>query len=104
MPEKHRFIDGCYAFTTEQMGQIRRGYVPKEVWDRWFIYAETDSQVRIYRSTTQYCIFILNFVEQSDEWLLKEIIVNDCPSQYKGRSDYADEQQVIELLKRYLLN
>jgi hypothetical protein len=103
MPEVHRVIQGCYVFTLEQMSQIRQGYIPKEVWDRWVIYAETDNQVRIYRSTTHYCIFILNFVEQPDEWWLKEIIVNDCPSQYKGRSDYADEQQVIGLIKQYLL-
>lgn len=104
MPEAHRIIHGCYVFTPGQMQRIRFGYVPKEVWDRWFIYAETDSQVRIYRSTTQYCIFILNFVEQLDEWWLKEIVINACPTQYKGRSDYADEQQVIGLLRRYLLN
>ncbi len=105
MPEAYRVIQGCYVFTPEQMSQIRQGYITKEVWDRWFIYAETDTQVRIYRSTTHFCIFILNFVEQpDDEWWLKEIIVNDCPAQYRGRSDYADEQQVIGLLKRHLLN
>jgi len=31
-------------------------------------------------------------------------VINACPTQYKGRSDYADEQQVIGLLRRYLLN
>lgn len=104
MPDVHRIIKGCYVFTPEQMGQIRQGYVPQEIWDRWFIYAETGQRIHIYRSTTQYCIFTLNFTEQPDEWALSEIIVNNCPSQYKGRTDYADEQQVIKLIKTYLLD
>lgn len=91
------------AFSQEEMVRIRRGLVPKQMEDKWFIYWQ-DYTLFFHRSWTGFCIYIVQFATEGDYWKMVEACVNRDPEQYTGTSDEQDAEMISYLVDLLLLH
>ncbi len=102
MPAQHKelLIDGSYS--AQEMAQIRRGFIPADQQDKWFIYFD-GAQLHFHRSWTGACIFQLRFVVEEDYFRADRLLVNQDPSQYKMADDNYNLSLAGYLIDRLLL-
>ena len=60
MPDKHTKFKLERSFTEEQMNNLMKGNIPKQMEDKWFWYYE-DGKLYAHRSWTGICIYIIEF-------------------------------------------
>lgn len=60
MPEEHETFILHRTFTAQQMAALRKGNIPQEMEDKWFLFMEGDT-LFAHRSWTGYCIFCIDF-------------------------------------------
>jgi 8-oxo-dGTP diphosphatase len=60
MPAEHDHFYLERTFTEEEMANLHRGHVPKEMEDKWFFYMEQD-RLYAYRSWTGYLEYMVEF-------------------------------------------
>jgi hypothetical protein len=53
------------TFSPDEMNLIKRGLVPEEMEDKWFIYWK-DGTLFFHRSWTGYCLYAVHFVAESE--------------------------------------
>lgn len=90
------FYEGLDAFL------IRRGSIPLHMEDHWFIFFK-DGKLRIYRSWTGICIYVVVFEEQEDALRASHALVNRNRAQYGSTSDGNDEKLVRYLIQWLLV-
>jgi hypothetical protein len=103
MPSRHTVIPTNHMFSEPEMARICRGYIPQDMSDHWFIYAESERKVLLHRSWTGYCVYALHFTPHADAWQLSEIIANRDTGQFTGTRDDEDENRVLNVLRHHLL-
>jgi len=91
------------AFSQEEMARIRRGLVPEQMEDKWFIYWQDDT-LSFHRSWTGFCIYIVQFAAEGDGWKMVEACVNRNPEQYTETSDEQDAEMISYLVDVLLLH
>jgi hypothetical protein len=79
------------------MQVVKRGHIPDEMEDHWFMYCD-DSTIRYYRSWTGICIFIAKFVEEGDMFTITELQVNRDSEQYGSKDNDHDVALFMALL------
>ena len=81
------------------MAGIKKGRVPREMEDKWFMYY-SNSRLHIHRSWTGYAIYIVRFIEEGDEATAVDFQANVDPEQYIGADGARDDivQQVTLLI------
>ena len=84
------------------MGRIRRGLMPEQMEDKWFIFWEDDT-LFFHRSWTGFCIYVVHFACDEDPCRMINAEVNRDPAQYTGVSDERDAKQVSYLVDLLLL-
>ena len=102
LPSKRITVRLDRAFSPRQMKLIRRGLVPRQMEDKWFIYWKDDT-LFFHRSWTGYCVYIVRFVSESDSFKMIEADVNRDPKQYKVTSDERDAEMISYLIDVLLL-
>lgn len=91
-----------HSYTADEMSKIRRGFIPQEMEDKWFIFYEDDT-LFLHRSWTGQCIYQARFVPQQDGFSLTGALVNRDPEQYKSDDDAHDAKLLLYLIDVLLL-
>ena len=102
MPEKRTTIPLGQAYSAEELSLIRRGLVPQQMADQWFIFHEDDA-LFFHRSWTGHCIYVVHFHETGEEIRATYADVNRDPEQYGETDDQRDRELVLELIHVLLL-
>ncbi len=103
LPSKKTTIRLNRTFSPQEMKQIRRGLVPEQMEDKWFIYWKDDS-LFFHRSWTGVCIYVVRFAVEGDSCRMIEADVNRDPKQYKETSDERDARMISYLVDVLLLH
>jgi hypothetical protein len=102
MPEAQTVVDLDRAFDDEEMAAIRRGLVPDQMEDKWFIYFEKD-RLHFHRSWTGACIYVVQFHVDQKGYRMISAEVNRDPEQYSQTSDEFDARLISYLIDVLLL-
>ncbi|NOU41518.1 MAG: hypothetical protein HOO85_09650 [Methylotenera sp.] len=104
MPAKSVHIDlEPHFYDPEDVVRMKRGFIPKEMEQKWFIYC-TDEYIYFHRSWTGNLIYKVYIYEGDDgEWVLTSADVNRDPEQYGGTDNAEDERIIFELIDYYLV-
>lgn len=104
IPEKSESIDlEPHHYDPEDVIRMKRGFIPKEMEQKWFIYC-TDEFINFHRSWTGNLIYKVYIYEGPDgEWVLTSAEINRDPDQYGGTDNAEDERIIFELIDEYLL-
>jgi hypothetical protein len=91
------------TFTDTEAETLKRGLIPHEMEDKWFICFH-DGWLLFYRSWTGYCIYglrldaTLNGMKVSESWVSRD------PEQYRGTDIEDDRRLVRHLIDELLLD
>ena len=83
-------------WTSEEMDQIRLGYVPHIMDEKWFIFVEGD-RLFAHRSWTGLGVYEAAFGPVDGGYVIESAVVTGNRSEYKRSSDQ-DESQILEAL------
>ncbi len=89
--------------SAQEMQRIRRGLVPEQMEDKWFIYWKDDA-LYFHRSWTGFCIYIVRFAAEGGGWNMVEVDANRDAEQYKEVNDERDAEMVSYLVDALLLH
>ena len=104
MPEKRTIIELNHQFSEDQMKAIRKGFAPREMEEKWFVYYEEEERkLYLHRSWTGFCVYIVEFEERGDGYAAVSMVVNRDPEQYKCSDDEEDKKLVISIIGSVLL-
>jgi len=103
LPLKRTTIPLSRRFSEKEMQMIRKGLIPEEMEDKWFIYWQ-DNTLFFHRSWTGFCLFVVRFVPEEDGWKTVEADVNRDPGQYRETSDEKDAGLILFLIDLLLLH
>jgi len=98
----HERISLDVAFTAQQMRNLRRGFIPVDQGQKWFLYFEDDT-LHIHRSWTGFQMFEVVFEADGDGAVARFARVSLDPEVYTGSLDEARET-LFELLQHYSTN
>ena len=89
------------SFSAADYAAIRRGLVPKQMEDKWFIFCENDV-LYLYRSWTGLCVYRVTLRRRDDVYEVHEACVSADAQHYRrGTDDY--EVRLVSFLIRTLL-
>ncbi|SFF11532.1 ADP-ribosylglycohydrolase [Chitinophaga sp. CF118] len=103
MPGKIQSLDFQRVFSSEEFDLIRRGLIPREMEDKWFIYYE-NSLLNIHRSWTGAHIYKIVIEHQEDGiYKVMQVIANRAEDQFNQKDNDYDILLVNYLIDRLLL-
>ena len=102
LPAQYALLVLTREFTEQEYMRICRGFIPRGMEDKWFVYSEEDT-LYIHRSWTGYCIYQLGFIQQDTGYVIGEAFVNRDPSQCSEVDDGYDEKLLLFLIENLLL-
>lgn len=102
LPAKRGTISVTRAFSPQEIQYIQAGVVPEAMEDKWFIYWN-DDHLFFHRSWTGFCIYVVHFVADGDDYQMIDADVNRDPEQYKGTNDAYDAKMISYLIDVLLL-
>jgi hypothetical protein len=102
MPKSHATIPVNRRFSASEIGQIKLGFRPEQMEDRWIIFYERE-HLYIHRSWTGYCIYVVRFDESAGYHTARQIQANRNPKQYGVSDDSYDSQMAFWVIDFILL-
>ena len=87
-------------YMAAEYARIARGFIPRSMDDRWFIYLE-GAELFLHCSWTGACIFVVRFAPAGAGYRIAEAWANRDPAQYRvtdADSDATDIERLIDLL------
>jgi len=102
MPELHTTITPGLLFNANQVFCMKRGVIPREMEDKWFVYWKEDS-LYFHRSWTGFCVYIVRFLCDDIGAKAAFATVNRDPDQYGGTDDEYDRRMIAYLIDVLLL-
>ncbi len=102
LPEARTTLRLDRAFGSSEMSRIRRGLVPDQMEDKWFIYWDKD-RLYFHRSWTGTCIYAVTFHVDQHGYRMISAEVNRDPEQYSQTSDEFDARLISYLIDVLLL-
>lgn len=103
LPDLHASLDIHIPITTTEMENVRRGHIPEEMDDRWFIYVDENDTAHIHRSWTGFCIYKIKFKPQKEGWAAVHMAANRNPEEYTNTNIEHDKDMVKNLLLQHLV-
>ena len=100
--EKHAVIQINNEFSRTDMERIKKGSIPREMEDKWFIFYEGNT-LYMHRSWTGFCIYEADFEETDGVFTVSRCIVTRDDDVYRNKDDDADVKQFVELVSIFLL-
>jgi 8-oxo-dGTP diphosphatase len=97
LSDQHVSLSVDRRFSDAEMEGIRRGFIPQDMDDRWFMFFE-DNVLFIHRSWTGYGMFVAAFVEMDGEYVIENLRVNRNREQYNHVDDASDVDLFLRLL------
>lgn len=88
MPKDRLCVNVDFHMNAKQFALLKRGHIPQVMEDKWFMhFDEGESEIRLYRSWTGYCIFRGKVEElPGGEYVITKVLINDAEGQYHGAS------------------
>ena len=102
MPKKRRTVELQWELRDFEAYLIGRGYVPREMEDKWFVYREM-SRIWFRRSWTGIPIYRIDIEDRASPARIARVVINDNPVQYKPDGDDASDLQLLRTLIEELL-
>jgi len=102
MPDLNATIPLGLLYHKKQLMLMRRGVVPREMEDKWFVYWKDDC-LHFHRSWTGFCVYIVRFEVEDMGAKAVEAVVNRDPDQYGSTDDLFDAQMIAYLISVLLL-
>jgi hypothetical protein len=102
LPTQQTALTVSRPFTEAEMDGIRRGHIPYEMEDKWFIYFEGDT-LYLHRSWTGYCIFVADFARVDDRYEVTRLLVNRDPEQVNHMDDAEYVAFFLETINGFFL-
>lgn len=99
-PAARAAIPIARTYTAAEYARIARGFIPRDMDDRWFIYLDGDT-LALHRSWTGACIFLVRLVPVGAGYRIAEAWANRDPAQYRvtdAGKDATDIARLIDLL------
>jgi hypothetical protein len=91
-------------FSRTEFTLIQKGSSPSSMDDKWFIYFDhARSELRMHRSWTGFCIYVLRFSENNEGIELSEAWVNRNAEQYQSTNTRYDAELAFWLIDVLLL-
>lgn len=91
------------AYSAEDAARIRRGLIPREMEDKWFMYLEEDV-LYLHRSWTGLCIYRVALEPRADGgYTVREVLANRDPAQHRCASDEYEAALLDFLIDALLL-
>ena len=90
------------GFSASETQRLRKGLVPIDMDDRWFIYWE-DDRLFFHRSWSGFCVYVVRFTPTGDGSRMIEAHVNRDPEQYTETRDAHDAKMISYLIDILLL-
>src|SRR5665647_433355 len=103
LPSKCTTIDLNRRFSAIEMRKMRRGLLPEQMEDKWFIFWERDA-LYFHRSWTGHRIYVVRFVNEGDSCVRIEADVNRDPEQWTENSAERDAEMISYLIDVLLLH
>lgn len=104
MPERHIVLNspGIW-FSANDMMEIRRGFYPTVMEQKWFLYF-TGNRLRMHRGWTGILVFDVGFAFDSQECAcVSDIIVNRDREQYQGKDNNEDLVLMQKVIRSFLI-
>ena len=89
-------------WSRDQMGAIRRGYVPHMMEEKWFIFME-GNRLFAHRSWTGNAIYEATFAPARRGYVIESAVVTGDETKYRRSSDEEESQTLEVLIASYLL-
>jgi hypothetical protein len=90
LPEERADLKINRVFDRNQMERLRKGFIPSDMDNSWFVYFE-DNKLYLHRSWTGYCVFVLSLNEiDNGAWHITRCLVSRNKEQYGETSNKAD--------------
>lgn len=99
MPDENVTIKMNFVIPSDKMERIKRGIIPEQMEDRWFMYCD-DNTIRYFRSWTGHCIFLAKYEQTDKDFRVVELTINRDPEQYTSTNEKDDEMSFLRLLTR----
>ena len=93
MPEQNESFILDREFSDRQMQELRKGFIPAEMEDKWFCYMSGNT-LFAHRSCTGFCIYIVEFSPDNHH----KVTVNRDPEQYLEKNIDRDREILDRLL------
>lgn len=104
MPKENISINLNKIIKKTEMNEIKKGLIPQEMEDKWFIFNEGNF-IYFHRSWTGHCIYIAEYKQtKEDEFVIINLTVNRNPKQYSSDDIEYDVNIFGFLLERLLLD
>jgi hypothetical protein len=102
MPPERKLLDLDLTLSAEEFRQVRLGFIPDAMEQKWFIYFE-EGWLSFHRSWTGICIYRVQFGLTGEQYRVIEAWANRSPNEYKVTDDEYDRQMVKYLIDAALL-
>ena len=102
MPEYQTTIPLGFLYHGKQVLLMRRGVVPREMEDKWFVYWD-DDKLYFHRSWTGFCLYIVEFECEGMGAKAVKAVVNRDSEQYGNTDDLYDAKMIHYLISVLLL-
>jgi putative phosphoesterase len=101
MPEARNALPFTRDFSATEYERLRRGLIPRDMDDHWFVYLE-DDWLYWHRSWTGFCIFQVRLEPVGGDWRAVEVWVNGDPGQYRAMDKSSDVDHLNRLFEMLL--
>jgi hypothetical protein len=102
LPHRHVTINVNLSYSNIQKKKIIKGFIPKAMEDKWFIFFDRGI-LNFHRSWTGFCVYRVYCREEDNKFFLTHADVNRDPEQYKETNDDFDQQMISFLVNVLLL-
>lgn len=102
LPKKTTTVRLDRSFSSSEMERIRRGVVPEQMEDKWFVYWQ-EGALHFHRSWTGFCIYVVRFENTEDGCAMKSADLNRDDEQYGETSADMDIEMISKLIDLLLL-
>ena len=101
--DKPKKINTNLEFSEEQYMKIKKGIIPREMEDKWFIFFE-DNWLYFHRSWTGHGIYKSEIIKRDNKYFIKEFYVERNKEKYNCDDESRDIEIFTFLIFRKLLN
>lgn len=103
MPERRAVLYPKLWFSPDEMANIRRGFYPTVMEEKWFIYFAAD-RLQLHRSWTGALIFDVGFAfDTNGGAYVTDVVVNRDNEEYGNTNDEEDLKLLEDLIRYHLL-
>ena len=103
LPRRRTTIPLDRTFSQDELNILRRGLIPAQMEDKWFIYWKDDA-LYFHRSWTGDCIFIVQFVVEDGTGKMVRAEVRYIPKRNNPNADKENAEMISYLIDVLLLD